>query len=80
MMEVLKDFRDMSGQSINFSQSKLFVSPNVTRRLSAISGISLTNDLGRYLGVPLLHNRVSKQHFNDLVEKSAKETYLLEIQ
>lgn len=77
MMEVLKDFCDMSGQTINLSKFKLFVYPNMPRRrsrkLSEISGILLTADLGKYLGVPLLHTRVSKQHFNDLVEKGQKK-------
>lgn len=40
MMEVLKDFREMSGQSINFSKSKLFV--------------SMMEDLARLVASPLL--------------------------
>lgn len=36
---------------------------------SSISDISVTHDIGRYLGVHLLHGRVIKQHFNPLIEK-----------
>lgn len=73
IMEVLNDFCIMSGQTVNLSKSKLFVSPNVsrpkTRRLSNLCGIALTSDLGKYLGVPLLHKRASKDHFKHIIEK-----------
>ncbi|KAG5529761.1 hypothetical protein RHGRI_030220 [Rhododendron griersonianum] len=76
MIDVLNEFCCMSGQTISLAKSKLFVSPNVprnkARRLSAASGISLTNDLGKYLGIPLLHKRVSKDHFNHILEKIQK--------
>lgn len=43
---------------------KLFVSPNfhklTAREISARCKIPLTADLGKYLGVPLIHKRVSK--------------------
>lgn len=61
MMEVLNEFCIMSGQTINLEKSKVlvFVSPNVQRnkakRISDFCGIKLTNNLGKYLGVPLLH-------------------------
>ncbi|KAI8573692.1 hypothetical protein RHMOL_Rhmol01G0297000 [Rhododendron molle] len=38
-------------------------------RLATIIGIDRTLNLGKYLGIPLLHSRVSKAHFNDLIEK-----------
>lgn len=63
-MEVLNQFCAISGQTVNLNKSKLFISHNVprvrARRLSALTGISLTNDLGKYLGVPLIHGRVTE--------------------
>lgn len=51
----------------------MFVSPNVLRRranrLASIIGIHRTLDLGKYLGISLIHSRLVKAHFNDLVEK-----------
>lgn len=53
IMNVLHEFCDMSGQSINFAKSKVFVSKNVPRdkakNISSLSGIPLTTNLGRYL-------------------------------
>lgn len=51
----------------------MYVSPNINcrraRRLSNSTGISLTADLGKYLGVPLLQSILCKLHFNPIVEK-----------
>ncbi|KAI8563661.1 hypothetical protein RHMOL_Rhmol03G0126400 [Rhododendron molle] len=73
MIDVLTDFCVMSGQTISLEKSKIFVSPNVqrnkARRISDFCGIKLTNDLGKYLGVPLMHKRMSKQDFNHIVDK-----------
>lgn len=77
IMDVLNTFCDMSGQTISLAKSKLFVSPNVRRRKARrfrdFCGIPLTNDLGKYLGVPLFHKRVSKNHFNQLIEKMKRK-------
>lgn len=54
-------------------KSKIFVSPNLSsnqvRSLSNHSGIPLTQNLGKYLGSPLLHTRISKHNFNEVLEK-----------
>lgn len=56
---VMEEFSFISGLQINFQKSKLFVSPNIDRRkvreLSSLCNIPLTTDLGKYLGVPILH-------------------------
>ena len=48
---------------MNFVKSCLFVSSNVdpvrVNGLNAPGGITLTSDLGRYLGVPVMHSRMS---------------------
>lgn len=52
---------------------KLFVSPNfhklTAREISARCQIPLTADLGKYLGVPLIHKRVSKTTYYHILEK-----------
>lgn len=54
-------------------KSKLFVLANVTQNvrehLHSFSGIPITNDLGNYLGIPILHKRLSKESCSSLVEK-----------
>lgn len=73
ILEVFRDFSMLSGQTVNLSKSKLFVSPNIyhskARWLSRTCGIALTNDFGKYLGVSLLLNKASKNHFNYIIEK-----------
>lgn len=73
MMDVLNEFCMMSGQTISLEKSKFFVSPNVqrnkARRISDYCGIKLTRDLGKYLGVPMLHKRVTKQDFIHIIDK-----------
>lgn len=66
-------FCELSGQSVNFDKSKLYCSPNISNSLateiSHICGSPLTTDLGKYLGMPLIHSRVSKTTYSDLVDK-----------
>lgn len=74
---VMKDTLDMfctqSGQLVSGHKSKLFVSPNISLRnakqLSNLCGFNLTKDLGMYLGVPLLHSKVSKQKYQYVIER-----------
>ncbi|GMP32256.1 hypothetical protein CsSME_00006097 [Camellia sinensis var. sinensis] len=36
-------------------------------------GISITTDLGKYLGTPLLRTRISKNHLQDILDRMAKK-------
>lgn len=58
---------------VNVSKTKLFVSSNtpgsLARTVAKEFGVSLTKDLGMYLGVPLLHQRSSGHTFTYLVDK-----------
>lgn len=58
---------------MNFSKSVIFCSPNtckeVAKEISAICGSPLIENLGKYLGMPLLHSRVTKVTYNGLLEK-----------
>lgn len=66
----------MSNLSVNPAKSLLFFSPNVPRQLdnqlSNVSGIPLTNNLGTYLGVPIVHGRMSRNLYSPTVEERFK--------
>ena len=57
---------------VNYHKSKLFVSPNIPRReaqsLSARCNVPLTADLGKYLGVPIVHGRTTKQLYAPILD------------
>ena len=76
VMETLEDFCDISGQSINLQKSVMFVSPNIHRSkanaLHFTTHIPITKDLGKYLGVPLIHGRLNKGSCAFIVEKVQK--------
>lgn len=65
VMECLDMFCKHSGQKINKLKSNIFFSNNVCRQkmegLPTLAGIPMTSDLGRYLGVPSLHGRITKE-------------------
>ena len=71
--KVLETFCIASGQKISLEKSKIFFSGNVSRDLSKLiseeSGIKATKDLGKYLGMPVLHKRINKDTFSELLEK-----------
>lgn len=73
MLSCLDLFSRASGQRVNMSKSCLFVSPNVDPSLvvvfSSQSGIPLTMDLGRYLGVSSIHGRVTASTYNNILVK-----------
>lgn len=70
---VLETFCATSGQKVSLEKSKIFFSSNVSRDLEKLisdeSGIKATKDLGKYLGMPVLQKRVSKETFGDILEK-----------
>lgn len=77
VMNVLEDFCVCSGEKVNINKSAIFCSRNVSdtlaSRLSEISGFNLTSDLGKYLGVPLLHGRAGVICYKYIVEKVQKK-------
>lgn len=76
-VNVVKDCLDQffasSGQNISLSKSKLFVSTNVSDLcadyLAQCDGIPITKDLGKHLGVPSLHGRVSESTFAAVLDR-----------
>lgn len=71
--EVLHRFCKESGQKVNIAKSKVWYSSNTSRHLihsiSQHFGMITTTYLGKYLGLPLIHDRLRSQHFNYLVDK-----------
>lgn len=67
----------MSSQKVSSGKSKRLVSKNVdeelAQQLTQLVGIGITQDLGKYLGMPLLSGRVNKKTFF-LIEKVATKT------
>ncbi|XP_024158077.2 uncharacterized protein LOC112165700 [Rosa chinensis] len=66
-------FCSLSGQAVSYEKSLIYCSPNTCKSIaSAISrtcGSPLTNDLGKYLGMPLIHSRVNKHTYNGIFDK-----------
>lgn len=72
-MKILDKFCKASGQKVNISKSKCFISKNVPgNRIMMIkntSGIPVTKDLDMYLGIPLIHVKAKKNTFSHIVDK-----------
>lgn len=73
MASIMKEFCDVSGQKVSIMKSHLYFSsntPNTQRQALGLRfGIPITYDLGKYLGMPLLHGRVTADTYSGLVEK-----------
>lgn len=73
--KVLERFCMISGQKVSLEKSKIFFSENVHRDLAKLieveSGIKSTRELGKYLGMPILHKRINKETFSGVVERVA---------
>lgn len=72
---VLETFCTASGQKVSLEKSKIFFLNNVSRVLgnsiSDESGIKSTKDLGKYLGMPVLHRRINKTTFGEILERAS---------
>lgn len=79
-MEVVKrclaEFEHASGQKVSFSKSIVHFSSNTlceeAAEISLMGGMPLTEDLGRYLGMYLVHGHHGKQHYKSLLERVHK--------
>ncbi|KAL5732754.1 hypothetical protein ACOSQ2_032446 [Xanthoceras sorbifolium] len=73
MHSYMDTFCDVSGQQVSFSKSRVFCSKNVrvgdARDIVRACGSPFTDNLGKYLGLPLLHDRVNKNTFHEILEK-----------
>ncbi|KAH9699193.1 putative ribonuclease H protein [Citrus sinensis] len=70
---VLEEFCLSSGAKVNKSKTQVYFSNNISGavagRLGRDLGYTVTKDLGTYLGMPLLHRRVSKQTYQGILDK-----------
>ena len=73
ILSCLDDFAKASGQKVNLAKSSLYLSPFVDSDLASLlssrSGIPLTADLGKYLGVPSIHGRISVSTYSSILDK-----------
>ncbi|KAG8372576.1 hypothetical protein BUALT_Bualt12G0080400 [Buddleja alternifolia] len=70
---ILEKFCGSLGLLVNKAKSQIFFSKNtdrgIRRCISGLLGFGCTNDLGKYLGAPLVHNRVSSNLYNELIDR-----------
>lgn len=69
----LERFSEASGQRVSFTKSQITFSHNVNpvlaNRISTIACMQQTEDMGRYLGVPYIHGRVTGSLFNPMLTR-----------
>lgn len=69
-------FCNSSGQKVSNDKTQVFFSKNVHWRvrtqLSEALGFQRTEDLRKYLGVPLIHKRVSRHTFRYVIDKASQ--------
>ncbi|CAL9006319.1 unnamed protein product [Prunus brigantina] len=69
----LDEFCHLSGQKVSFDKSRICVSPNIcsdlANSIATISGSPHSSNLGKYLGVPLIHTRVDKSTYQEVIAK-----------
>ncbi|CAN1163715.1 Putative ribonuclease H protein At1g65750 [Linum perenne] len=73
ILACLDRFCDASGQAVNKDKSVIFCSKNTDRRtaaaISSTLGIPLTQNLGKYLGVPILHERTTRFTYQEIIDR-----------
>lgn len=74
IMDIMNKLCSSSGLRVSNAKSRIFMSKNVNLRLAArlktISGFKVTNNLGNYLGVPILYNQIKDNNFANLLAKA----------
>ncbi|CAN1157418.1 Putative ribonuclease H protein At1g65750 [Linum perenne] len=69
----LDRFCSASGQAVSRDKSVIFYSKNTNRHvsilISLLLAIPLTQNLGRYLGVPVLHDRITTQTYQEILDR-----------
>ena len=71
--EVLEKFCKESGQKISQDKSHVYFSPNVSEEMKEEVweklGFNETQNIGKYLGFPILHKGANRRQYNDIVER-----------
>ncbi|XP_052112461.1 uncharacterized protein LOC127744218 [Arachis duranensis] len=69
----LEAFCQSSGQNVSKEKTRIFFSKNVGHmvrtEISNVLQFARTDDLGKYLGVPVLHSKVTKHTFEGIINK-----------
>ena len=73
LMDTMIEFCNTFGLSVNFEKSRAMAFRHLLawkkNSLSNLTSICFINDIGRYLGIPILKGRVTRSVFNPIVEK-----------
>ncbi|KAH1055495.1 hypothetical protein J1N35_033560 [Gossypium stocksii] len=73
LKRILNEFYEISRHKVNSRKSNIFFSKGVEQlmvdRLSNLLGFQKVDDLGRYLGIPLFHKRVTSSTLHFVIEK-----------
>lgn len=73
--EVLRHFCECVGHKISVEKTPIFCSRSTpkqdARDMKSELGFDLVEDLGKYLGVPLLHKRVSKRTSKSIIDRAS---------
>ncbi|KAK3217828.1 hypothetical protein Dsin_011798 [Dipteronia sinensis] len=74
MKECIDIFCVVSSQQVSFTKSRVFCSRNtsIAKEIAAVCDSPLTKNLGKYLGVPIIHGRVTKETYKEIVENTQK--------
>jgi hypothetical protein len=76
LKQVLHCFRS-EGQKVSVSKTKVLFSRNVSdslaRNISRDCGFGRNEDLSKYLGIPLLHQRITRQTYGYLLENMQRK-------
>lgn len=76
LSSVLDSFCYSSGAKVNNTKTQVFFSKNVSHieanNIGKLLGSTTSKDLGKYLGMPLLHSRVTKKTYQDIIGKVDK--------
>ena len=78
---VFENFCNSFEAKVNKTKTQVFFSKNISERERNRIGRMLgfiTKDLGKYLGMPLLHPRVSKSTYQDILDKMEKKALWME--
>ncbi|KAF7812710.1 RNA-directed DNA polymerase [Senna tora] len=73
ILQCLSSFGEASGQKVNTHKTSIYFSKNTNpekrQQVLSLTNFGATQDIGKYLGMPILHNRVTRHTFNFLVDK-----------
>ena len=73
VIDCFEKFCNMLGHKVNQAKSYMFFSRNAKKEdkksLASKRGFFVTLDLGLYLGIPLLHKRVSRHNYLHIIKK-----------